>query len=162
MNLIFDQSNQAARNLSELKKQSKGPTDLKEIEFAESKIIRGPENYEFIRIRKIQEKTSIYFPIRKLVTQLKRYLIKEIYRRLVSNPSSKSNLNPKLLNENLYQLDYEIEIIVNGTKRKVISNHDLSVYDSIFLVEGAFESGEVYYFYLFFPLTYQLLLASYR
>lgn len=101
-------------------------------------------NEKIIKLNKTQEKVSIYFPLRKLVSQIKRYLIKDLDKRLNSRTSASRNLNinPKFLNENLYDLDFEVSVVVNRNKKsKIITNLDLSVYESLYEIEGAFNEG---------------------
>lgn len=103
----------------------------------------GATNYEIIKINKLQDKVSIYFSIRKLVAQIKKYLIKDLYRRLTHRATGSKNPNPKLIDRRLYELDFEVELLVNKCKPIVVRNHDLSIYDSLYLVEDAFAEGVI-------------------
>lgn len=126
-NLVYEKHSMAGESQIQISKASSGGRQ------------KPAANYDVMTISKTHAKVSIYFPIRKLVSQIKRYMIKDLYRKMSARSSNLQNPHPKLLNENLYYLDYEVEVIVNKSRSKIISNHDLSVYDSLYLIEGAFE-----------------------
>lgn len=98
------------------------------------------KDYEVIKLAIPQEKLSIYYSIRKLVSQVKKYIVKELYKRFTLKNDSK-NVHPKLLSEGLLDLDFDVAVSANQCQPQEIKDLDQSVYRSLYEIEGAFDNG---------------------
>lgn len=96
------------------------------------------EDHLTFNFEKEQDKLSIYYPLKKLVGQVKKYIIKDLYNKTTSKGAKAEMPKNLLFREDLYNLDYLVSITVNEEQTKKVLNFGDSIYESLHAFDRAF------------------------